>query len=328
MISKLQTRILNILPELDKESYSRFRDNLTIILNDYEITEKTTELAVIDSDKTDKAIKMFFVSKKVEGCTDETIKYYEGALKRFFSIAPRNLDEITSDTVRYYLATRSIRDKLSKTSQDNELRVLRSFFKFCSVEGYIIKSPTEGIKAIKTEKRIRKPFTEKEVELLRQQAKTLRDKALIEVLYSTGARVSEIARMNISDITGDELIVMGKGEKERVVYLNTKAQLAISQYLESRKDKDEALFVSCRKPYTRLTKGAIETMLRTLGHDLNINKCHPHKFRRTTATTALNRGMSIEEVQKLLGHENIGTTTIYARSTNEKVKSDHRRYIV
>lgn len=324
----ISTRIINILPDISKADQDRFKDNLMIILNDYQISEKTTELAINDCGKTEKAIKMFFIAKKVEGCTDTTIKYYEGTLHRFFEITPRNIDEISADSIRYYLAHRSIKDGISKVSQDNELRVLRSFFKYCSVEGYIGKNPTDGIKAIKKEKRIKKAISEKDLEKLRSQAKTKRDKAIIDVLYSTGVRVSELISINKTDLEGDEIIVFGKGEKERTVYINARAQLSIQEYISSRTDSNNALFVTLNKPHTRISKGAVEKMIRDLGKNLGMEKIHPHRFRRTMATNALNRGMPIEEVQQLLGHSNIGTTTIYARSTNENVKNDHRKYVI
>lgn len=303
-------------------------DRLRIILNDYDISQKCTEIMLADNDKRQKATQMFIVTKKVEGCTENTIQYYIGTLRRFFCVINQRLEDITADQIRYYLAVRSTKDRLSKTSQDNELRVLKSFFKFCTGEDYITKNPTANIKAVKKEKRIKKPFTETELELIRRNAKTKRDKAIIEVLYSTGVRVSELCGMNIRDINDDEVTVFGKGEKERVVYLNAKSRLAIKEYLESRKDTNKALFVGDRMPNERLTKSGVETMIRETGKRAGVDKCHPHRFRRTAGTIALNRGMPLEQVQKMLGHEDIETTTIYARSEEQNVKASHRKYVV
>lgn len=324
----ITNQIMNILPALDQEQRDKFKNDLAIVLHEYDIQIKKTDLMIIDSDNTEKAIRMFFIAKKVEGCTDKTISYYKGTLDRFFRIVPRNLGEINTDLIRYYLAIRSSRDHLSKTSQDNELRVLKSFFRWCCGEDYINKNPTDAVKAIKKEKRIKKAIPEKEFEKLRENAKNKRDKAIIDVLYSTGVRVSELVGINKSDIEGDEIIVFGKGEKERKVYLNARAQLSLQEYLDERKDSEDPLFVSSRKPYQRMSAGAVETMLRTLGKNTGIAKIHPHRFRRTMASNALNRGMPIEEVQQLLGHSDIETTTIYARSTNENIKTDHRKYVV
>lgn len=327
-VEKVVNQIIAYLFELKNEQIDTVKQAAYIVLNNYDIQEKKTDIAIREDDVKQKAITMFFISKKVEGCTDKTITYYRGTLDRFFSEIAYPLEEINADSIRYYLAIRGTRDNLSKTSQDNELRVLKSFFKFCGGEGYISKVPTLNIKAIKKEKRIKKAFTETEFEKIRSNAQNKRDVAIIDVLYSTGARVSELCNMNITDINNDEMIVFGKGEKERVVYLNARAKLSVEEYLTTRTDNNDALFVTSRKPYTRLTAGAIETLVRKIGKNANINKVHPHRFRRTTATRALNRGMPIEEVQKMLGHEDIETTTIYARSEKDNVKASHRKYVV
>lgn len=303
------------------ETYTR------IVLNDYDISAKSTEITLVNNDKRQKAIQMFIVTKKVEGCTENTIHYYMGVLRRFFNEINRSLEEITADQIKYYLAIRSTRDKLSKTSQDNELRVLKSFFKWCSGEEYIKRNPTENIKAVKKEKRIKKPFSETELELLREKAGNKRDRAIVEVLYSTGVRVSELCRMDIGDITNDEIVVFGKGEKERTVYLNTRAKMAIAEYLKTREDNENALFIGERTK-KRLNKGGVEQMVRKLGKSAGVSNCHPHRFRRTAGTIALNRGMPLEQVQQMLGHEDIATTTIYARSEERNVKASHGKYIV
>lgn len=303
------------------------KNKMYIVLNDYNIEKKTTALAVIENEDLNK-IAMFFVSKKVEGCSDKTIDYYKIVLKKFFGVLQLSIKEIKPDSIRYYLAIRGTKDKLSKTSQDNELRIIKSFFKWLAGEGYISMIPTLNIKPIKQEKRIKKPFTETEMELLRQNTANKRDLAIIDTLYSTGVRVQELEEMNISDISDDEIIVFGKGGKERYVFLNAKARLSIKQYIEERKDDNEALFVSLNSPFNRLSTSGIEVMIRKLGNKSKIRKCHPHRFRRTTATNALNRGMPLEQVQQMLGHEKIETTTIYARSDFNNVKESHRKHVI
>lgn len=302
-------------------------ENLRIVLHDYDIARKSTELAIVSDDNRQKAIQMFIVTKKVEGCTDRTIQYYMHVLRHFFNDMDCRIGEISSDQIRYYLAIRSTRDKLSKTSQDNELRVLKSFFKWCCGEDYITKNPCANIKAVKKEKRIKRPFTETELELIRKAAWTKRDTAIIEVLYSTGMRISELCGMNRQDISGDEATVFGKGEKERIVYLNARARIALQEYLDERGDEHEALFVGERTK-ERISSGGVEQRIRQIGERAGVSKCHPHRFRRTAATIALNRGMPIEQVQQMLGHEEIGTTTIYAKSEQRNVKDSHRKYVI
>ena len=339
--SEIVNRVANRLDGLMSiEQIDNVKSNLYIVLSDYDFNEKTTALAISEDDKKQKAIQMFFVSKKMEGCTDKTLTYYATILKKFFSVITVQLDEITADDIRFYLAKMSMEKRLSKVSQDNELRVLKSFFKWCFGEGYISKIPTLNIKSIKQEKRIKKAFTETQVELLRQSAqkvknnsptekmKAARNIAMIDMLFSTGVRVSELVGMNISDIQNDEIIVFGKGEKERTVYLNAKAKLSIEQYLALRNYSEDALFTSTKSPYTRLKAGSVETIIREIGEKAGVKNTHPHRFRRTAATLALNRGMPIEQVSQMLGHENIETTTIYARSDKENVKASHKKYVV
>lgn len=302
-------------------------DNLRIILNDYDIERKSTELVVVSENRT-KALQMFFVTKKVEGCSDKTIHYYSYVLRRFFSDITCELERVTTDQIRYYIAIRSQRDNLSKVTLDNELRVLKSFFGWCTAEEYIRKNPTLNIKAIKQDKRIKKAFSEVELELIRKAAESKRDKAIVETLYSTGCRVSELCGMNLKDINGDEIIVFGKGGKERVCYLNAKARLALNDYVKSRTDSNAALFVSEDKPYTRLKTGSIGLLIRKIGKAAGVENCHPHRFRRTAATVALNRGMPIDQVQQMLGHAIIGTTTIYAKSESENVKASHKKFVI
>lgn len=325
--TQLANEIINMhISMIDSAS---FRQSLYLVLDRYDIQEKTTEIAVSSESDETKALKMFFVSKKVEGLSDRTLTYYRTVLNTFFTKCKKNLFEVTSDDIKVYLAYRGMKDNVSKVTQDNERRVLRSFYGWLADEDYIPKNPVRAVKSIRKDKIIKKPFSEIDLEKLRREAaKRKRDIALIDFLYSTGARCEEVSRANIEDINGDEVRLFGKGNKERIAYLNAKAQLSIKEYLEERTDDEKALFVSIRKPYQRMKNGGIEYLVREIGKEAGVENTHPHRFRRTCATMALIRGMPLEEVSQMLGHEDIETTTIYARSDKQNVKSSHRKYVV
>lgn len=304
------------------------RSRIVIILNNYEITDRCTEVSVItNDDEIEKFIKMFLVNKRVSGRTDRTIKHYGDELKRFFREVRKTPKEITSDDIKLYLATKEIRDNVSKTTQKNSLRVISSFFQWCCKEEYILKNPMNKVDDIKIPKIKKHAFTELEIEKLRNLVTDTRDRAILEVLLSTWCRVSEVEGMNKKDIKGDHIEVLGKGQKTRIVYLNAKALVALEEYLATRTDDNEALFVSKDKPYDRLKKSQIEKLIREYGKECGIEKCHPHRFRRTGATFALRRGMPIEQVSKLLGHESIETTQIYLDISESELASAHKKYV-
>lgn len=305
------------------QSYE-IKQRLHIILAEYDIVPQKKEIMVVETDDAMKILMMFLMSKKVEGCTKKTLIYYKAELARMINELNKNINEITTNDIRMMISKRNV----TKTTQDNILRIYRSFFGWCTAEEIILKNPTLKLKKIKTEKRIKKPFTEIEVELLRNGAKGLREKAIIDIMLSTGCRIGELSQMNISDIENDQMIVYGKGEKERYVYLNAKTQVSIREYLKSRVDDNDALFVHLNAPYRRLNISGFEVRLRELGREIGITNVHPHRFRRTAATTALNRGMPIEQVQQMLGHSQIGTTLIYAQAAQENIKASHKKYVV
>lgn len=300
---------------------------LHLVLNDYDVSEKSFEIAVRNQNKEAEAIQMFFVTKKIEGLSDKTLSYYQGRINHFLKMCPKSLNDISASDVKYYLAWRGFKDNVSKCTQDNELRVLKSFFGWLSGEGYISSNPCVRINPIKQDKRIKAAFSEIDLERLRQACDNERDLALIDFFYSTGARVSEVAACNISDVHGEEVNIIGKGNKERIVFLNAKAILSLEKYLRTRSDESPALFVSLNNPHERLGKSGIETIFREIGKTAGVSNVHPHRFRRTCATLSLNRGMPIEQVSQMLGHEKIETTTIYARSSKENVKSSHKKYV-
>lgn len=299
-----------------------------LALGNYEIREKSTDVAIRTEDIDAKAYEMFFISKKVEGKSDETIKYYKYVINRFLNMIQLPVTQITSESIKYYLASRQMKDKVSETTCDNERRVISSLCSFMLAEEYISKDPSKRVKKIKSQKKVKKSYSGIELEQMRDKAKNIRDKALLEVLYSTGCRVSEVVGMNISDVRGDELIVTGKGNKQRVVYLNERAIFMLSAYIGSRKDEKDALFVSLHSPHDRIGKSQIENIVRDLGRSVGIDKSHPHRFRRTVATNAVNRGMPIDEVRQMLGHESIQTTLVYANTALANVKADHKKFIV
>lgn len=297
---------------------------LYLKLHGITLTEECQDLIPADGDTRANALRRFLACKMVEGCTERTINYYTGTIKRFMLRMPKPIEQITIDDIRYYIALRSMKDKVAKTTQDNELRVLKSFFGWASANGVIAGDPARAIKCIKTEKRIKKPFTPEEQEMLRIACQgNIRTTAVLEVMLSTGCRVSEVAGMNRTDINDDEIVVFGKGQKERRVFLNARAKVALGLYLKSRNDDNEAMFVSEDRPYSRLSIHALEDMVRSVGICAGIKDVHPHKFRRTAATTALRRGMPIEQVQQMLGHESIATTLIYAKIADDAVKQAH-----
>lgn len=305
---------------------SAVKGSLFSIIDNYEISEKCRELMNIYTDNSLNIMKMFLISKKVEGCTQKTIECYRNEVHRFIQYANKDITEVTTNDIRIYIAKRAA-EGICKVSQDNALRILKSFFSWCTAEEYTEKNPTLRIKKIKTEQTIKKPFSEIEIERLRNGARDAREKAIIDVLLSTGMRIGEMEGLNRKDLDGDQIIVYGKGEKERYVYLNAKAIVSLEEYLRTRKDTNAPLFVTCRKPYNRLTKSGIQVSVRELGKLLGIPEVHPHRFRRTAATLALNRGMPIEQVQKMLGHNNIETTLIYAQAAQENVKANHKKFV-
>lgn len=305
---------------------------LYLVLNNYNIIpNEKMEIIEYSQSENEKAYKMFIVSKKVEGCTDRTIKYYINVLNHYNSKIVKPYTEVTTNDIRYYIATREMKDKVSKCTANNERRVLSTFFCWLTANDYIVKNPMLAIKAIKQEKRIKKPFTEEELELIRRSCKDEKDLAIIEFFYSTGCRCEEVSLVRIEDIDFNEnkVTVFGKGQKEREVFINTKCKMAIKEYLKTRDNPEEGpLFESqTYKGKSMKTKG-FETRIKEIGIRANVKNCHPHRFRRTTATTALNRGMPIEQVRLMLGHEDIKTTTIYAIADKESLQQSHKKYVI
>ena len=269
------------------------------------------------------------LTKEIEGCSKRTTKYYESTLLKMNSKMDKGITHMATDDLRSYLADYQKVNNCSKASVDNVRRNLSSFFSWLEEENYILKSPMKRIHKIKTDKVIKETYSDETLELLRDNCNCLRDLAIIDILSSTGMRVGELVKLNINDIDFEnrECVVFGKGNKERPVYFDARTKIHLKNYLNSRTDSNQALFVSLDEPHERLNISGVEIRLRQLGRRLGISKVHPHKFRRTVATKAIDKGMPIEQVQSLLGHSQIDTTMHYAMVNQNNVKESHRKYV-
>lgn len=274
-------------------------------------------------------LEMFIAAKRIEGCSDRTVTYYKSTVEHFLKSIDSPIRKITTDEIRSYLAKYQENGGCSKTTIDNIRRNISSFFSWLEEEDYILKSPMKRIHKIKTVQPIKEIISDEIIERLRDACLCKRDLAMVDLLYSTGIRVGELVRLNIDDISFEEreCVVFGKGDKERRVYFDAKAKLHIQDYLEERNDDNPALFVTLDEPHTRLKISGVEIRIRKLGRSINAEKIHPHKFRRTMATRAIDKGMPIEQVQKILGHSQIDTTMQYAMVNQNNVKNAHRKYI-
>lgn len=274
-------------------------------------------------------LKMFIDAKQIEGCSARTLQYYQVTVEHLLKNIDIPIRKVTTDEIRTYLAEYQQRNNCSKVTVDNVRRNISSFFSWLEEEDYILKSPMRRIHKIKTKQPVKEIISDEMIEMLRDHCRCTRDLAMIDLLYSTGIRVGELVGLNISDIDFEEreCIVYGKGDKERRVYFDAKAKLHLQNYISTRNDTNPALFVTLDAPYERLKISGVEIRVRELGRRLNIEKIHPHKFRRTMATRAIDKGMPIEQVQKILGHSQIGTTMQYAIVNQNNVKTSHRRYI-
>ena len=274
-------------------------------------------------------MEMFLTAKKIEGCSERTIKYYRVTTIHLLNYLKEPIRKVTTETMRQYLVDYQKINNCGKTTIDNIRRNISSFFSWLEDEDYILKSPMRRIHKIKTKKKVKNIISDEEIEKLRDSCDNIRDTAMVDLLYSTGIRVGELVRLNREDINFSEreCVVFGKGDKERKVYFDAKAKIHLEKYLQSRTDTNPALFVTLDKPHDRLKISGVEIRLRQLGRKLKIEKVHPHKFRRTMATRAIDKGMPIEQVQKILGHSQIDTTMQYAIVNQNNVKASHRRYI-
>ncbi len=315
-----------MLPYLDNAQLKQLKQVMEQILFYYEVTDVEIKKAEDDSSEL---VAMFIAAKRIEGCSEKTLKYYQTTINAMITSLGKNVRRILTEDLRTYLTDYQSNHQSSRVTIDNIRRILSSFFSWLEDEDYIIKSPVRRIHKVKTASSIKETYSDEELEKMRDNCEELRDLAMIDMLASTGMRVGEMVLLNRDDInfTERECKVFGKGDKERVVYFDARAKLHLQEYLESRVDDNPALFVALRAPHRRLQIGGIEHRLREMGKRLNIPKVHPHKFRRTLATMAIDKGMPIEQLQRLLGHQRIDTTLQYAMVKQSNVKTAHRKYI-
>lgn len=321
----MEDTIKYILVDMDEYLTANQSQKLQRVL----VSRLTKETRSINGISNDNYLSMFLNAKKIEGCSERTLAYYKTTVEKLLDEVDDPIRKVTTDDIRDYLANYQGLNDCSKTTIDNIRRNISSFFTWLEEEDYIIKSPMRRIHKIKTTKTVKEVISDEEIEKMRDKCKNLRDLAIIDLLYSTGIRIGELVRLNIDDIDFEEreCIVFGKGDKERRVYFDAKTKIHLISYINSRFDTNPALFVTLDAPYNRLQISGVEIRLRRLGRELGINKVHPHKFRRTMATRAIDKGMPIEQVQKLLGHSQIDTTMHYAIVNQTNVKVAHRKFI-
>ena len=279
--------------------------------------------------ETPDTVEKFITAKRIEGCSEKTLKYYQKTIETMVFTIGKTVQQITTDDLREYLTDYQTQRRSSKVTIDNIRRILSSFFSWLEDEDFILKSPVRRIHKVKTAKVIKDTYTDEALELMRDNCTNTRDLAIIDLLASSGMRVGEMVTLNREDINFNEreCVVIGKGNKERLVYFDARTKIHLQNYLNERTDTNPALFVALKAHYDRLQIGGVETRLRELGNRLNLPKVHPHKFRRTMATSAIDKGMPIEQVQQLLGHQKIDTTMHYAMVKQQNVKMAHRKYI-
>jgi len=301
---------------------------LIFCLRNVDIVERQKD-ELVRPEENNILLNTFLSAKRIEGCSEKSLNYYNSTIEVMFNVVKKQIREINTDDLRTYLADYQQERNSSKVTIDNIRRIFSSFFGWLEDEDYILKSPVRRIYKIKTEKIIKETFSDEGLELLRDTCEEIRDLAMIDLLASTGMRVGELVQLNREDINFHEreCVVFGKGGNERVVYFDARTKIHLINYLTNRKDDNPALFVSLTKPHKRLMIGGVETRLREIGKRANMQKVHPHKFRRTLATRAIDKGMPIEQVQKLLGHVKIDTTMHYAMVNQANVKNSHRKFI-
>ena len=321
----IESIIQQMLQHLDNVQLQRLKSVLEHELFDCEIKTQTKS----DEDDGNQLIDSFITAKRIEGCSEKTLKYYRTTIENMAEAVGKSVRHIQTEDLRTYLTNYKQKNSPSRVTIDNIRRSLSSFFSWLEDEDYIIKSPVRRIHKVKTATNVKETYTDEDLEKMRDNCVELRDLAIIDMLASTGMRIGEMVLLNKADIDFNEreCVVFGKGDKERVVYFDARTKIHLQNYINSRTDENPALFVTLRSPFERIKIGGIETRLRKMGKELEIEKVHPHKFRRTLATMAIDKGMPIEQLQQLLGHKRIDTTLQYAMVKQSNVKQAHRKYI-
>lgn len=321
LISDIVSQMQKVLDNSQLEELHRV---LTYCMHDVDVSGSAS------SEKADtNYVEMFLAAKKIEGRSEKSLKYYQSTIGKMVQKIGKTTKHITTDDLRGYLSDYQQNNNSSKVTIDNIRRILSSFFGWLEDEDYILKSPVRRIHKVKSGKIIKETYTDEQLELMRDNCNEPRDLAMIDLLASTGMRVGEMVLLNREDINFEEreCVVFGKGDKERMVYFDARTKMHLQNYLRLRKDENNALFVSISAPNKRLEIGGVEVRLRKIGKELGIAKVYPHKFRRTLATMAIDKGMPIEQLQQLLGHQRIDTTLQYAMVKQSNVKIAHRKYI-
>ena len=324
-ISIMEEKIVDVLNQMAEFlNISQMKKLQEVLFNAFAV-EKIEKQKLQNTDYLD----LFLDAKRIEGCSARTIRYYQTTIQHMLSIITDPVRKISTECIRDYLVEYQKINGCGNVTIDNVRRNISSFFSWLEEEDYILKSPMHRIHKIKTKSVVKETISDEAIEKLRDNCETSRDLAIIDLLYSTGIRVGELVNINISDVSFEqrECIVFGKGNKERRVYFDAKAKIHLQQYLKTRTDNNPALFVTLDAPHDRLKISGVEIRLRALGRRVGVNRIHPHKFRRTMATRAIDKGMPIEQVQKILGHSQIDTTMQYAIVNQENVKTSHRKYI-
>lgn len=317
--------IQGMLPYLNNAQNEKLLEVVQYSLLKYEVTEKKNQ----EKDSEQNYVELFLSAKRIEGCSEKSLKYYRTTIETMLGDLHKDIKHIVTDDIRKYLTEYQEKKNSSKVTIDNIRRILSSFFSWLEDEDYILKSPVRRIHKIKTGVSVKEIYSDETLELMRDNCTELRDLAMIDLLASTGMRVGEMVLLNQEDINFNEreCIVFGKGSKERIVYFDARTKIHLQNYLNSRTDENNALFVSLKAPYKRLNISGVEARLREFERRLGLQKVHPHKFRRTLATMAIDKGMPIEQLQQLLGHQRIDTTLQYAMVKQSNVKLAHRKYI-
>ena len=317
--------IQGMLPFLNNAQNEKLQEVLQYTLAKYEVTEKQNQ----EKNSEQNYVELFLSAKRIEGCSEKSLSYYRKTIETMSEKIGKGITHITTNDLRSYLTDYQTERKSSKVTIDNIRRILSSFFSWLEDEDYILKSPVRRIHKVKTAVTIKETYTDETLETMRDHCDSLRDLALIDMLASTGMRVGELVLLNREDINFEEreCVVFGKGSKERMVYFDARTKIHLQNYLAQRTDSNNALFVSLKAPYERLQIGGVESRLRELGKRLSLQRVHPHKFRRTLATMAIDKGMPVEQLQRLLGHQRIDTTLQYAMVKQSNVKIAHRKYI-
>lgn len=321
----IQKEVLQrMLPLLDNFQVSELKHTLETVLCKY--LEDYPDKNEISSQEL---LQKFLKAKRIEGCSEKTLSYYQKTIDRMLMNTGKEVMHIMTEDLRLYLTNYQQQNNLSRVTIDNVRRILSSFFSWLEDEEYLIKSPIRRIHKVKVTSSIKDTYSDEDLEKIRDSCEEKRDLALIDMLASTGMRVGELVLLDQSDIDFNEreCKVLGKGNKERIVYFDARTKIHLQEYLDSRNDEYEALFVTLKSPYSRLTIGGVESRVREIGKRLSIDKVHPHKFRRTLATKAIDKGMPIEQLQQLLGHKRIDTTLQYAMVKQSNVKLAHKKYI-